>query len=221
MAKRTCVIVPVDDSVLITENTRGICAAFTEIIKQSGGCTQFSQYHSINFEDLPVFDEFTGARTGFWKRLTIRDFSGDCMIVVTVHPCEEEEKVRRAKENILNAFIKFGNITDPLEFNVRSVFWHLQENASDMGTFEHIGGSFIARSSNFSCLGTPYVYETILGVRFRISPHTFFQTNSRGASLLYSVIGDFLGLPNTDSSKQTEDVRRKQVYRVSHKLLSP
>jgi hypothetical protein len=36
MAKGTCTIVPVKDSILITENMRKICEVFTEIIKQSG-----------------------------------------------------------------------------------------------------------------------------------------------------------------------------------------
>jgi tRNA/tmRNA/rRNA uracil-C5-methylase (TrmA/RlmC/RlmD family) len=132
---------------------------------------------------LAVFDEFQ--RTGFWKRLTIRDFAGDCMIIVTVHTCADEEKIKAVKERILSTFLKFGNVTDQFNFNVRSVFWQVSENASDPVVYEHIGGA-------------PYVYESILNVRFRISPYTFFQTNSLGASLLYSVIGDFLDLPNVD-----------------------
>jgi hypothetical protein len=132
---------------------------------------------------LAIFDEFE--RTGFWKRLTIKDYAGDCMIIVTVHPCSDEAKINAVKEKILSTFLKFGNVTDQFDFNVRSVYWQVQENVSDPIVYEHIGG-------------TPFVYESILNVRFRISPYTFFQTNSLGASLLYSVIGDFLELPNVD-----------------------
>lgn len=48
------------------------------------------------------------------------------------------------------------------------------------------------------------MYESILGVRFRISPATFFQTNSRGAEVLYTEIGDALKLPGT-KAQEVED----------------
>jgi len=169
MAKKTCVVVPINDSILVTENMRKVCEAFTEIVKESG---------------LPVFDEFE--RTGFWKTLAIRDFSGDCMLCFTVQPQpeSEQEKVKAVKDKILSTFIKFGNMNE-YQFNVRSIYWQTQNHSSDPVSYDHIGG-------------VPYVYETILGVRFRISPYTFFQTNTRSASLLYEVVGNFLGLPNSN-----------------------
>lgn len=41
--------------------------------------------------------------------------------------------------------------------------------------------------------GRDYIIEELLGLKFKISPESFFQTNSRGAERLYSIVRDFLG----------------------------
>lgn len=41
--------------------------------------------------------------------------------------------------------------------------------------------------------GQDYFYETILGLKFKISPFSFFQTNSRGAEVLYGTARDYIG----------------------------
>jgi len=49
--------------------------------------------------------------------------------------------------------------------------------------------------------GKDYFYEELLGLRFRITPFSFFQTNSKGAEVLYGKAREMLG-----------DVRSKKVY---------
>lgn len=41
--------------------------------------------------------------------------------------------------------------------------------------------------------GQDYIYEEILGLKFRITPFSFFQTNSLGAELLYEKVRDYVG----------------------------
>ena len=41
--------------------------------------------------------------------------------------------------------------------------------------------------------GQDYFYEELLGLRFRISPFSFFQTNSMGAEVLYDTARGFVG----------------------------
>lgn len=123
------------------------------------------------------------------------------MIIVTVHPLADEEKVQAIKKQVMDTFLKFGNLTDKFDFNVRSVFWQVNENASSSVVFEHIGGA-------------PFVYESLLNTKFRVSAYTFFQTNSTGAAKLYTVIGDFLDLPNVDQANTmvNAELRDKVSY---------
>lgn len=41
--------------------------------------------------------------------------------------------------------------------------------------------------------GKDYIVESLLGLKFKITPFSFFQTNSKGAEKLYSIVRDFLG----------------------------
>ncbi len=41
--------------------------------------------------------------------------------------------------------------------------------------------------------GRDYIEEVVLGLRFKISPFSFFQTNTKGAEKLYSIAREFVG----------------------------
>ena len=49
--------------------------------------------------------------------------------------------------------------------------------------------------------GTGFIEETLLGLKFKITPFSFFQTNSKGAEVLYSRVREYIG-----------DVAGKTVY---------
>ncbi|MDV4149956.1 23S rRNA (uracil(1939)-C(5))-methyltransferase RlmD [Clostridium sp. AL.422] len=44
--------------------------------------------------------------------------------------------------------------------------------------------------------GKDYITENLLGLKFKISPFSFFQTNTKGAESLYSIVRDYLGESN-------------------------
>ncbi len=46
--------------------------------------------------------------------------------------------------------------------------------------------------------GQAFFYEELLGLRFRITPFSFFQTNSLGAEVLYETARDFITAENAD-----------------------
>ena len=52
--------------------------------------------------------------------------------------------------------------------------------------------------------GKDYFYEEILGQRFRITPFSFFQTNTLGAEVLYSIVREYIG--------QTKDMTIFDLY---------
>ena len=54
--------------------------------------------------------------------------------------------------------------------------------------------------------GQDYFYEELLGLRFKISPFSFFQTNSLGAEVLYETAREFILAGNADL------LREKTVY---------
>ena len=41
--------------------------------------------------------------------------------------------------------------------------------------------------------GQDFFYEELLGLRFKITPFSFFQTNSLGAEVLYQTAREFIG----------------------------
>lgn len=158
MADRKIAIARVDDCPILTRNTRAIVSAFEQFIR--------------TFDSrLAPYDEFD--HVGFWRMLTVRDFqhSMDCMVIVTVAPNPDVELVGKAKKALVDLFLS-PNATAQGEFafRVTSLHWSVLELASDEKVYELLAGA-------------PYVYEGLLGGRFRVSPSTFFQTNTRGAEV--------------------------------------
>jgi hypothetical protein len=126
MANHQFVIVPVEESnnMIITNNMLQIVRKLSEMVANS---------------DLPIFDEYT--RQGFWKSLTIRDFVGDCMLIITSHPLEDEEKLNAVQQEVVKTFVKFGDLTES-KFQVTSVYWQVSANASDPPSYKHLGGEY-------------------------------------------------------------------------------
>ncbi|CAK5026360.1 unnamed protein product [Meloidogyne enterolobii] len=157
------------------------------------------------FLDERPFNEFS--RKGFWKMLTVKDFLGDCMLIVTVHPYTDKEICSKIKQRLVEKFLHPQNPEDLLpDCNVTSIFWQEQVNSSDDKNYEHLAGP-------------PFVYESLLGCNFRISPSTFFQTNSTGAALLYSAIGDLLKLPKLINAPGSEKFNRMEKLKNNKNIL--
>uniref|UniRef100_A0A8R1HZW9 tRNA (uracil(54)-C(5))-methyltransferase n=1 Tax=Caenorhabditis japonica TaxID=281687 RepID=A0A8R1HZW9_CAEJA len=127
---------------------------------------------------LSPFNEFE--RKGFWRLLTIREFGGDVMLIFTVFPLEEAEKTKEVQQILQDRFLASSTFTEK-RYRICSIYWQEMVHISDAPNFKHIAG-------------TPYIYESLLDCRFRVSPPAFFQTNSQAASVLYSTIGELCGL---------------------------
>ncbi|WKY11845.1 hypothetical protein Q1695_003428 [Nippostrongylus brasiliensis] len=170
-------VIPIDDVDNITPMTKRIVVAVTDFVRTSG---------------LPPFDEF--ARVGVWKMLTVREFGGDVMLIVSVNPLETPSKEEELKKQFCSRFLNQSTLVKD-GFRITSLYWHSIANSSDIVDYEHIGGA-------------PYIYESLLGCRFRVSPSSFFQTNSHAAAVLYTTIGEACGLttssPITEGEKDSE-----------------
>ncbi|CAJ0572134.1 unnamed protein product, partial [Mesorhabditis spiculigera] len=156
-------VIPLGECNLMSTQTRKIVEDFQEFVGESG---------------LAPFDEF--ARVGTWKMLTIREFSGDVMMIVTLFPLATEEKFSEVKEALAARYINLETLRTK-GFRVTSLYVSVMEHAGDVLKYDLVAGA-------------PYIYETILGCRFRVSAGAFFQTNTVATATLYTQIAKQCGL---------------------------
>ncbi len=130
---------------------------------------QYAIDHGLSFYDLRE-------NRGFLRTMVVRTTStGENMLVVCFGGEAEGEKARPKREAMLEAIVaKFPEIT--------SLYYVINGKGND----------------NFSDLpchlfhGAEAVYEQMEGLRFKIGPKSFYQTNSAQALRLYGVVRDFV-----------------------------
>lgn len=105
--------------------------------------------------------------------------------------------LRRSESSgeILICLITSSQREEPLEALVQQVLG-LSLEGNIIGFLHIINDSLadVVQSDETRILyGQDFFYETILGLRFKITPFSFFQTNSKGAEVLYSAARDYIG----------------------------
>lgn len=70
-----------------------------------------------------------------------------------------------------------------LEAKLAGIIYCVNDSLSDV----------VAADEMHVLYGRDFVEETVLGLKFKISPFSFFQTNTKGAEKLYSIVMDFMG----------------------------
>ena len=105
--------------------------------------------------------------------------------------------LRRSESSgeILVCLITSSQRDEPLEALVQQVLG-LPLEGTIVGFLHIINDSLadVVQSDETRILyGQDFFYETILGLRFKITPFSFFQTNSKGAEVLYSAARDYIG----------------------------
>uniref|UniRef100_A0A3B4AIS8 tRNA (uracil(54)-C(5))-methyltransferase n=1 Tax=Periophthalmus magnuspinnatus TaxID=409849 RepID=A0A3B4AIS8_9GOBI len=127
---------------------------------------------------------------GHWREITIRTNAwGHTMAIVYFHPqtlCPDE--VNEHKAALVDYFTTgLGSVCQ-----LDSLFF--QESTMTRCSHEE---------SPYQLLhGVPYIYEEILGFKFRISPDAFFQVNQAAAEVLYRTVRD-LCTPTYHNATQT------------------
>ena len=130
---------------------------------------QYAIEHGLSFYDLRE-------NRGFLRTMVVRTTStGENMLVICFGGEAQGEEARPVREALLEAVkTRFPEIT--------SFYYVINPKGND----------------NFSDLpctlysGTEAVYEQMENLRFKIGPKSFYQTNSRQAYRLYSVVRDFV-----------------------------
>ena len=112
---------------------------------------------------------------GYLRHLLLRRgvTSGEILVHV-ITTSQEEHDLSPLKEELLAL---------PLEGKIVGIMHILNDSLSD-----------VVQSDETRILyGQDYFYETLLGLRFKISTFSFFQPNSLAAEVLYSVVRNYIG----------------------------
>ena len=130
---------------------------------------QYAIEHGLSFYDLRE-------NRGFLRTMVVRTTStGENMLVICFGGEAQGEEAQPAREALLEAVkTRFPEIT--------SLYYVINPKGND---------NFSDLPCTLYC-GTEAVYEQMEDLRFKIGPKSFYQTNSRQAYRLYSVVRDFV-----------------------------
>lgn len=113
--------------------------------------------------------------TGYLRHVLIRRSvkSGDILIAL-VTTSQEEHDLTQLKEELL---------TLPLEGQISGILHMINDGVADT----------VQSDETRVLYGREDFYEELLGLRFRVTPFSFFQTNSLGAEVLYETAREYMG----------------------------
>ena len=183
-------IIMVSDCLIMDEDYRKILAATRDYFEKTG---------------LPFFHRLR--HTGYLRHLLVRKGIRTGEILVALVTTGGIDSVAEKEEAA--AFKKKGEVSEGNRVYLHSGFKVVPDMSgfSEMlvklplkgkivGILHMINDSVadVVRSDETGLLyGRDYFYEELLGLRFRISAFSFFQTNSLGAEVLYSTAREFIG----------------------------
>ncbi|NWQ77610.1 TRM2A methyltransferase, partial [Columbina picui] len=162
----TCAVVEPFDTIHIPAIAKKVVKAFQDYIRS----TPYSVYSPETYE-------------GHWKQLTVRTSrNGHIMAIVYFNPQKlSKEELADLKISLAKYFTEgMGKSSGVTSLYFVEEGQRKSPNLEDL-PLEHVAGD-------------KYIYEELLGLKFRISPHAFFQVNTQAAEVLYTAIGEWAQL---------------------------
>ncbi|NXP06960.1 TRM2A methyltransferase, partial [Thinocorus orbignyianus] len=162
----TCAVVEPFDTIHIPAIAKKVVKAFQDYIRS----TPYSVYSPETYE-------------GHWKQLTVRTSrSGHIMAIAYFNPQKlSKEDLADLKMSLAKYFTEgMGKSSGVTSLYFVEEGQRKSPNLEDL-PLEHVAGD-------------KYIYEELLGLKFRISPHAFFQVNTQAAEVLYTAIGEWAQL---------------------------
>ncbi|KAG8187646.1 hypothetical protein JTE90_005500 [Oedothorax gibbosus] len=157
-----------DDCINIGEPMLRAVKSFQSYIRQSN----FDVYNPENHQ-------------GHWRQLTVRTSNNsDILLIVVLHPQSlSQEELEKEKSNLKKYFEEGAGSS----VGITSVYVQLFSKKS----FHEEEMPFI------HLMGKKFLEESLLGLKFKISPESFFQINIPAAEILYTMVTNLVGLtPN-------------------------
>ena len=127
-------------------------------------------------KNIPYFHRMS--HIGYLRHLLIRRSEKDgsmmvALVTTTQEPWNESSLINGYKEALLSADLSNGKITGILHI--------LNDSVAD-----------VVKADSIDLLyGTDFITDELLGLSFKITPFSFFQTNSKGAEVLYSKVREY------------------------------
>ncbi|XP_064489262.1 tRNA (uracil-5-)-methyltransferase homolog B-like [Ornithodoros turicata] len=117
---------------------------------------------------------------GYWKNIVVRsNRNGDIMAIIIMHPQQLSEGELEEEKGKLKDFFVHGS---GKECQIKSLYFQ----ACPHTRCSH-------EQAPFQLLhGEPFIVEDIAGIKFRISPESFFQVNAEVATYLYDTVHQML-----------------------------
>ena len=172
-------VLPVTDCAIVHEDFNRIVQTVLEYCRAQG----FSYYHKMSHQ-------------GYLRHLLVRraETTGEILVCLVTTSQEQHdftplgEKLQalsghddRSEENFRNT--ESGSPVSSLQGEIIGFLHMTNDSLAD-----------VVRSDESRLIfGRDYFYETILGLTFKITPFSFFQTNSKGAEVLYGTARDYIG----------------------------
>ena len=132
---------------------------------------------------------------GYLRYLVLR--TGNCdggMIMVNLVTSSEfscsNEKMKADEDDFLSGYVSMLNKME-LKMKIVSIMHTVSDSISDAVKCDKIDTLY----------GSPYIMNELCGLKFKVSPFSFFQTNTQGAELLYGKVKEYAG-----------DVKERVIY---------
>ena len=125
------------------------------------------------------------AHTGYLRHLLIRRGvrTGEILtVLVTTTQTENGWENGKTEEELLRGW-KERLLALPLEGRFAGILHTKNDSLADV--VQNDGTQILE--------GTDFFYEELLGLKFKITPFSFFQTNSLGAEILYNKVREYIG----------------------------
>ena len=159
-------IVTVSDCRIVDEDYRKILNYTREYFQSTG---------------LPFYKKLQ--HTGYLRHLLVRKAAktGEIMVVLVTTSQWEEEKYG-GQSQLLEAYAA-GLRELELQGILTGILHTVNDSLADV----------VQSDSTEILWGRDYIMEELLGLSFKITPFSFFQTNSLGAEVLYSKVREYIG----------------------------
>ncbi|XP_037536527.1 tRNA (uracil-5-)-methyltransferase homolog A [Nematolebias whitei] len=162
----SCAVVGPAETCHVSAEAKRVVSEFQNFIRT----TPYSVYSPETYE-------------GHWKQLTVRTTrTKQAMVIVFFNPQKLEEDELNALKSSMKKYFTEGKGSE----SAATSLYFVRDGQRKSPNPEDLPCELIA--------GESCIHEELLGLKFRISPHSFFQVNTGAAEVLYSAVGEWAQL---------------------------